>query len=439
MSIAVICEHCQATFKVKDRFAGKRGKCPKCAGPIEIPALDDDDDDDEVVVMLSASAEKQPKPSVPKADESTSTSMTQSPEDDSITVEPAATQNDAAEDPMPVGLVLDQGPPVAVPRLEIDDDDIPVIKPVSASAGSQNNRVIPTAPVGLRLEPATPETPAAVPAVNVTPILASPAPVAVTPQPAAPLTPIPVAPLAAAPLAATPVTAAPLSAAPVTAAPLTPVTAVPVTAIPVLAAAMVDTATPVQPLQVTSSPMPVLSTGGTGTAEEIPPYSQQLSDELLNSFQGQIEPVESSAGYGLSLVLVAIFMVLLPMVYIGMIFGIAYWMLKLGVLGIIVGSILLLFLIKPIFVWPGRSPGIREVTPDQEPLLFSFIDRLCQIVGAPMPRQIEIDCDVNASASFRRGYRSMFMSSDLRLTIGMPFVAGLTLRQFTGVLGASRK
>ena len=49
------------------------------------------------------------------------------------------------------------------------------------------------------------------------------------------------------------------------------------------------------------------------------------------------------------------------------------------------------------------------------------------------PRRIEVDEQVNASASFRRGMLSM-LSNDLVLTIGMPLVAGLELRQLGGVL-----
>jgi hypothetical protein len=45
-----------------------------------------------------------------------------------------------------------------------------------------------------------------------------------------------------------------------------------------------------------------------------------------------------------------------------------------------------------------------------------------------------VDCQVNASASFRRGIWSMIVGSDLVLTIGMPLVAGLSVRQLAGVL-----
>lgn len=50
-----------------------------------------------------------------------------------------------------------------------------------------------------------------------------------------------------------------------------------------------------------------------------------------------------------------------------------------------------------------------------------------------MPRRIDLDCQLNASASFRRGWRSLF-SNDLVLTLGIPLLAGLNLQQLAGVL-----
>lgn len=37
MAISVTCPKCSAKLNVKDELAGKRGKCPKCEGPIQIP------------------------------------------------------------------------------------------------------------------------------------------------------------------------------------------------------------------------------------------------------------------------------------------------------------------------------------------------------------------------------------------------------------------
>ena len=71
--------------------------------------------------------------------------------------------------------------------------------------------------------------------------------------------------------------------------------------------------------------------------------------------------------------------------------------------------------------------------PGEEPLLHAFVDGVCASVGAPRPARIEVDCRVNASAH-RDGGLLGVLGGNLVLTIGLPFVAGVTLQQFAGVL-----
>lgn len=88
---------------------------------------------------------------------------------------------------------------------------------------------------------------------------------------------------------------------------------------------------------------------------------------------------------------------------------------------------------KPLFSKPANDSGRRTLKPADEPLLFEFVNRICRAINSPRPHRIDIDCNINASASFGRGLLS-FLSNDLVLTLGMPLVAGLTMRQFGGVL-----
>jgi Zn-dependent protease with chaperone function len=195
-------------------------------------------------------------------------------------------------------------------------------------------------------------------------------------------------------------------------------------------------------------------------AAERPPAAavsrEQLQQQILTAFTGDIPPVRRPPFYSLAVLLSAGVMVLLPAIYVGLIllaiFGV-YWhavydvgMLSAEIRGrgyilvlaayvapMIVGAILVMFMIKPLFARPASEGRRRSLTRDGEPLLFAFVDRICQAVHAPVPRRIDVDCQVNASASFRRGMIS-FLGSDLVLTIGIPLVAGLNLRQFAGVL-----
>ncbi|WP_339735396.1 M48 family metalloprotease [uncultured Gimesia sp.] len=185
--------------------------------------------------------------------------------------------------------------------------------------------------------------------------------------------------------------------------------------------------------------------------------------KILQAFDGNIEPVSPTMLYRLNALLVSIVMILLPLIYVGII-GLVIWgvyfhavnslglfevagsgssgrtrgkgmilMALVYLAPIVVGAILIVFMFKPLFSRPAQSSSRRSLKREKEPLLFKFVDRVCDAVGAPRPVQINLDIQVNASAGFRRGWLSLF-GNDLVLTIGMPLVAGLSLRQFSGVL-----
>ncbi len=183
---------------------------------------------------------------------------------------------------------------------------------------------------------------------------------------------------------------------------------------------------------------------------------QGLGQEVLGAFRGDITPVRAPITYRFGILLVAVLMVILPLLYIALIGSVCYLiyfhaahdtglleagrgrgrafgMLVLYAGPLLAGGILVLFMIKPLFARPAVQRRTRSLTRKSDPLLFAFVDRVCAAIRAPKPKRIDVDCQVNASASFRRGWLSM-LGSDLVLTIGLPLAAGLSLRQFAGVL-----
>jgi Zn-dependent protease with chaperone function len=191
-----------------------------------------------------------------------------------------------------------------------------------------------------------------------------------------------------------------------------------------------------------------------GAAGAPPRYGVQLSEQILAGFRGTIPSVRPALSYRLNLLVVTVVMVLLPLVYLALIGGVIWgaawyathaWSVLLGgllaiklrlllyVAPLAVAGILVVFMIKPLFARPAQAARPLRLTRNQEPILFDFVERLCKVVGAPVPKEIHVDCQVNASASFRRGLVSL-LGSDLVLTIGLPLVAGLSLRQLAGVL-----
>ena len=152
-----------------------------------------------------------------------------------------------------------------------------------------------------------------------------------------------------------------------------------------------------------------------------------------------------SVRYQLGLAVVAFVMVLLPAIYVGLIllvgWGVWYhatndffllqgtggsWFRLLLYFGpIFAGLVVILFMVKPLFAGRPPAPPAMALDAEQERLLFAFIERICRLVGAPLPRRVEVNCAVNAAAGFRRGAASLF-GQDMTLTIGLPLVAGLT-------------
>jgi len=178
-------------------------------------------------------------------------------------------------------------------------------------------------------------------------------------------------------------------------------------------------------------------------------------DAITGAFAGAVPATRVSFLYQIGLLIVALAMVTLPVIYLALIgaagWVVYYWathftfllsagrgrgwivMLLVYLTPLFAGLVLVFFMVKPLFARRASQAQPLALNPGAEPLLFAFVTRLCQAIGAPFPTRIDIDCQMNASASFRRGMFS-FLGNDLVLTIGLPLAASLNLREFAGVL-----
>lgn len=173
--------------------------------------------------------------------------------------------------------------------------------------------------------------------------------------------------------------------------------------------------------------------------------TEQNAQRILNSLDGKIVPVEKSSSYNIGMFASAAVMVFLLFVYL---FSLAllFWLLfnsfmaiffsfniisaAFRVVWIILLGSVFLAMIKPILIRQSPDHGHFILHPQQEPLLFEYVTKVCEAVNSPIPSEIVVDPDVNASASFVVGP----FDKELRLTIGLPLIRSLNTRQLTGVL-----
>jgi Zn-dependent protease with chaperone function len=79
---------------------------------------------------------------------------------------------------------------------------------------------------------------------------------------------------------------------------------------------------------------------------------------------------------------------------------------------------------------PARGYPLARI---EHPLIYAYVDKLCDVMGAPRPVRIDLRTDANASASFDGGW-FWIVRRRMVLTIGTTLVAGMTRRELTGVI-----
>ncbi|MES1240573.1 MAG: M48 family metalloprotease [Acidobacteriota bacterium] len=184
-----------------------------------------------------------------------------------------------------------------------------------------------------------------------------------------------------------------------------------------------------------------------------PAVDPEIRRQVLSGFRGTVPPWKPSLGYRLTLAGAAVVMLLMPLIYAAVVGGLGWLIFQYLMLldfkfltqglGLVMlpalllpaglGVFVVIRLLKPLFGGGGGETRLR-LDRAREPLVFEFVGRLCKALGAPVPKEIHVDCEVNASASFRRGLLSLFDTDDVVLVIGLPLVESLTLQQLAGII-----
>jgi predicted Zn finger-like uncharacterized protein len=213
----------------------------------------------------------------------------------------------------------------------------------------------------------------------------------------------------------------------------------------------------VKSVRARAESLPGVGVSARGVVEAAAPTRRTLTPkQVLAAFGGRIEPVRPTMLYRLWILIVAAVMVTLPLVYVAIVGLVVVAVLYHAVHNIsifqhvrgggamkgaavayvaplVAGAVVVALMVKPLFARPARGPKPRSLEPGDEPLLYAFVDGVCAAVGAPTPARIDVDCQVNASAHRERAILGV-LGGELILTIGLPLAAGVSLKQFAGVL-----
>lgn len=176
--------------------------------------------------------------------------------------------------------------------------------------------------------------------------------------------------------------------------------------------------------------------------------SQTLYPAGPAELNSQLTALTSS--YKLRAALAVLSIILFFLLYIGLVVGLGFLvygaitysmdsinkltlLLKLGA---IAGSVMLFaFTLKFIFKLKNhRAENRIELKQKDFPELWAFVHRICDDTGAPRPKAIYADPDVNAYVSYTNMWLSLFFPVKKELTIGMGLVSCLNLSEFKAVI-----
>jgi Zn-dependent protease with chaperone function len=108
-------------------------------------------------------------------------------------------------------------------------------------------------------------------------------------------------------------------------------------------------------------------------------------------------------------------------------------LIKIGAIG--GAGMLFVFTLKFLFKLRNLKPENRiKLQREEHPRLFDFVDRICQDTGAPKPKAIYVDPDVNAYVAYSNPWLSLIMPVRKELTLGLGLVDCLNLSQFKAVV-----
>jgi Zn-dependent protease with chaperone function len=174
------------------------------------------------------------------------------------------------------------------------------------------------------------------------------------------------------------------------------------------------------------------------------------SAAIRRAFSTPPMPVPATAGYRLRLLSVMASLLALQALYLALVFFIGWLIWEyfvvvpfgFGAAGFstflfwlmppAAGIIVLVGLMRPLVRKRRAAVPPLRLKPEDEPVLFEFVEHVCSKLNAPKPSVISVNLSVNAFAGVA-GWKGFF-TGKLELVLGLPLATGLSLPQLAGVI-----
>ncbi|GDY25535.1 hypothetical protein AHAT_14250 [Agarivorans sp. Toyoura001] len=178
----------------------------------------------------------------------------------------------------------------------------------------------------------------------------------------------------------------------------------------------------------------------------------KLKADFIKLLSGEFPRSSVSREYRIGMVCTLLISMIAPVIYLAMLLGlISFSVFYFSVLVSNIGdfsngiaiqallvvpyfivAVLILFLLKPLFA-TYQQPKRYRLQAKRAPALFNLVYVMCDKLSVPRPSEICLDTEVNASAGGLDGLMSL-RNGELRLTIGLPLLTGMNMRQLSGIL-----
>ena len=170
---------------------------------------------------------------------------------------------------------------------------------------------------------------------------------------------------------------------------------------------------------------------------QVPTDPLKLREAILGGFDSRMLPPAVPLARKLSTLFVLAVLLVLPLFYVVALAALSYGLFWLATssygralqpavywTGLVVGSLLLVSLLKPLLEPRRRRLAVHELAADKAALLSEFIERVCQQIDAAPPQQLQLECSTRLAAERNGGV----------LTIGLPLAASLSVEQLGGLI-----